>query len=123
MLRYGYALLIAVTATLSAVDMATPASAAPFDGRWSVMIETDKGACDRAYRYGLVINNGKVSYAGGNDFEVTGRVTPTGNVHVRVARGPSYADGHGRLGRDSGAGVWKGFGGGECSGRWLAERR
>jgi len=40
-----------------------------------------------------------------------------------VARGSSYADGHGRLSRDGGSGVWHGIGSGSCSGTWTAERR
>jgi hypothetical protein len=32
-----------------------------FDGIWSVMIITDNGACDRAYRYPLRIANGRTS--------------------------------------------------------------
>jgi hypothetical protein len=30
-----------------------------FDGNWSVLIVTDAGQCDRAYRYGLVIRDGR----------------------------------------------------------------
>jgi hypothetical protein len=121
MLRYGCALLIAATATISSVALASSASV--FDGRWSVVVETDKGDCDRAYRYGLVINNGNVSYSGDSAFDVSGRVAGNGRVHVRVARGATYADGHGRLSRDSGSGVWQGVGSGVCSGHWFAERR
>ena len=95
----------------------------PFDGRWSVVIQTEKGDCDAAYRYGLSIQNGNVTYAGDDAFEVSGRVGHNGKVHVRVARGSSYADGRGRLSRDSGSGQWRGVGGGACSGRWFAERR
>jgi hypothetical protein len=44
-------------------------------------------------------------------------------VHVRVSRGATYADGHGRLSRDRGSGTWNGAGSGKCSGHWFAERR
>ena len=36
-----------------------------YDGSWSVLIVTDSGTCDRAYRYGLEISNGNVLYGGG----------------------------------------------------------
>ncbi len=32
----------------------------PFDGLWSVSIITDAGDCDRAYRYALRIQNGRI---------------------------------------------------------------
>lgn len=35
-----------------------------FDGDWSVLILTERGACDRAYRYGVQISNGDVLNAG-----------------------------------------------------------
>jgi len=121
MFRYGFALLIAATATFGSADAAPDGNI--FDGRWSVVIQTEKGDCDAAYRYGLSIQTGNVTYAGDDAFEVSGRVAHNGKVHVRVARGASYADGRGRLSRDSGSGQWRGAGSGACSGRWFAERR
>ena len=76
-------------------------AASPYDGRWSVVIETSHGNCYRAYRYGLNIVNGNVSYAGDAAFDIRGRVADNGAVHVRVSRGSSYADGTGRLSRSS----------------------
>ena len=106
MLRFACAVLVAATATVNCASLAS--SASPFDGRWSVVIETDKGDCDPAYRYGLQITNGTVPRAGPKS---------------RRKDGGSYADGHGRLSRDSGSGSWKGVGVGVCSGHWVAERR
>ncbi len=122
MFRYGIALLVAATA---AITSAAPASAAsPYDGRWSVVIQTTRGPCDQAYRYGLRIANGNVTYAGEGGFTVRGRVSGNGSVHVRVSSGGSYADGHGRLSHSSGSGSWRGLGSqGGCSGRWYADRR
>jgi hypothetical protein len=122
MLRLIFALLVAIAAVSAPIAAAAP-PVTQFDGRWSVSIVTDKGNCDRAYRYGLEIRNGIVSYAGENSFDISGQVMRNGNVHVRVARGSSYADGHGRLSRDGGSGVWRGAGSGSCSGTWTAERR
>jgi hypothetical protein len=123
MLRHAIALLVATAASLSSAS-ATFASS-PYDGRWSVVIETLKGDCDRAYRYGLNIANGNVSYAGDAPFDIRGRVAGNGAVHVRVSRGASFADGHGRLSPSdgSGSGTWHGVGNGVCSGKWFAERR
>jgi hypothetical protein len=120
MLRHACALLVATTAFATA---GVASAGSPFDGRWSVVVQTERGNCDPAYRYGLLIQNGNVSYAGDAEFEVSGRVIGNGAVHVRVSRGATYADGHGRLGRDNGSGVWQGVGDGVCSGHWFAERR
>lgn len=120
MLKFGFALLVATTIAFGSTDAASAASA--FDGQWSVVIQTTRGACDQAYRFGLSIVNGNVIYAGGAA-DARGRVARNGSVRVRVSSGSSYADGHGRLGRSSGSGVWHGVGSGVCSGRWYAERR
>ena len=120
MRRFGSALLVAA----AAVGATTVASAAtPYDGRWSVVIQTTRGNCDQAYRYGLNIVNGNVTYDGNSGFDVRGRVAGNGDVRVRVSSGRSYADGSGRLSRASGTGTWKGVGNGLCSGRWFAEKR
>ena len=34
----------------------------PFDGAWNLLIITDRGTCDRAYRYALRIADGRVYY-------------------------------------------------------------
>src|SRR5688572_10915092 len=47
------AVVLAATAAASAARAATP-----FDGAWSVLIVTEKGECDRAYRYPVRIQNG-----------------------------------------------------------------
>jgi len=108
---------------------AVPASPAPiaaakhsFDGTWSVLIVTEKGTCDRAYRYPVKIDNGAVGYAGDASFTVSGRVQTTGAVTVTVARGNQSANGSGRLSPTGGTGSWV-AGSGECSGTWTAERR
>jgi hypothetical protein len=121
MRRYGFALLTAAAAAVGSTG--TASAATPYDGRWSVVIQTTQGNCDQAYRYGLNIVNGNVTYGGGGSFDVRGRVAGNGAVHVRVSSGRSYADGSGRLSRTTGSGVWRGVGNGACSGRWFAEKR
>jgi hypothetical protein len=109
-----------------AVVLAAPVSAhaqSAFNGLWSVLIVTDKGPCDRAYRYPVRITNGRVAYAGQVDFTADGRVLPNGTVSVRVSRGSQGASGTGRLVGRTGSGTWSGFGKSSCSGTWIAERR
>jgi hypothetical protein len=123
--------LIPARAALSALALAacvatTASAAAPaqaktsYDGNWSVVIITDKGTCDRSYRYPIRISAGSVGYAGEASFNVSGRVGANGKVTVTVSRGERSASGSGQLSRDFGTGSWSG---GECSGTWQAERR
>ena len=95
-----------------------------YDGKWSVSIVTERGTCDRSYRYPVSIVNGVVqrSTAGDQSFAVSGKVTGTGTVHVVVARGQQRAEGSGRLSHIGGQGKWV-SGTGECVGYWTAERR
>jgi hypothetical protein len=93
-----------------------------FDGQWSVLIVTQKGTCDRAYRYPVKIESGSVGYAGSASFNVSGKVQPTGAVTVTVSRGSQSATGTGRMSGTDGGGTWTAASG-ECSGTWTAERR
>jgi hypothetical protein len=89
---------IRATLALAALGIATAASAQGtkgFDGKWSVVIMTTKGDCDRAYRYPVAINGTSLV-------------------------GDKSAMGSGHLTSDSGTGSWSG---GSCAGTWTAERR
>jgi hypothetical protein len=120
-IRFPFRLTLAGMAALSLAATTAPAFAGtPFDGSWSVLIVTQKGDCDRGYRYPVQISNGTVGYSGQADFTVKGRVTAEGAISVTVSRGDRSAHGSGRLAGNSGTGAWKA---GECSGIWTAERR
>jgi len=107
----------------SAVPVSAPAFAkSNYDGQWSVLIVTQKGTCDRAYRYPVKIDNGAVGYAGSASFNVTGKVGQNGAVTVTVSRGDKSATGTGRMSSTDGSGIWTAASG-ECSGTWTAERR
>lgn len=95
-----------------------------FDGSWSVLIITDTGECDRAYRYGIRIERGQIVYGGEAGVAFTGRVESNGQLAATVRRGEQSATGNGRLSGSNGAGTWKGqSSAGACGGRWEAERR
>lgn len=91
-----------------------------YDGLWSVSIVTEKGDCDRGYRYPIRITNGMLNNAGAAGFDIAGNVTAAGFIKVTVSHGSASASGVGRLAGDEGAGLWQG---GSCSGSWTAERR
>lgn len=121
MSRLGIVMLVAATTLAGTVDSASARTI--YDGRWSVVIITDHGTCDRAYRYSIDIQNGLLHYDG-DVVDWSGRVASNGTVRVSVSRGRQRATGQGRLGRTFGAGTWHGLGdGNSCSGRWEAERR
>jgi len=95
----------------------------PFDGAWSVLIVTDRGTCDRAYRYALRIADGRVYYDDPS-FSVSGSVNARGQVHVGLTAGGQSASGYGRLSGNYGEGSWSGSSStSQCSGHWEAERR
>jgi hypothetical protein len=101
-----------------------PAPAINFDGRWSVVIITDAGTCDRAYRYGVRISGGRILYEGDSAAVINGQVDARGNVVVNLRYGQSSASGSGHLTESDGEGRWQGASSSSsCSGRWEAERR
>ena len=110
---------------MACVAVAGPACArSQFDGDWSVVIVTRGGACEPTVRYGVTISDGAVLNSGGVPAEVQGRVSIGGSVRVSVQSGNEWASGSGRLGRNSGGGVWHGQGSaGACQGTWIAQRR
>ena len=93
---------------------------AAFDGDWSVAINTQSGACEPSYRFAVEIINGHVVYEG----QPAGRVSANGGVSVNISQGGQQAAGQGRLSRNYGTGVWRGYGSaGTCAGTWQAQRR
>lgn len=111
----------------AALFVGTPTTAkaqAIFDGLWSILIVTEAGDCDRAFRYGVEIQRGRIFYEGGAGIELSGRVDRNGRVSARIQRGDQGATGTGRLYRNRGVGRWRGQSPtGQCSGYWEAERR
>jgi hypothetical protein len=107
---------------------ARPAPARPaqtrFDGTWSVLVVTEQGTCDRAYRYSLRIVQGVVYYDGEAGITMNGGVDAGGRVTVSLSRGQQSAQGSGQLSGDNGTGTWIGRSPTTvCSGYWEAERR
>ena len=95
----------------------------PYDGSWSVLVVTESGDCDRAYRYAVLIKDGVLSH-GESAVPLTGRVNAGGRVQVKIGSGERSASGTGRLSRNTGTGVWRASSKRQgCGGRWEAERR
>jgi hypothetical protein len=121
---YSHALKrMALAALVSAIAGAS-AQAAPHDGRWSVIVITEKGNCDQAFRYEVAVNDGQVRYAGREQVDFSGTVAAGGAVKVNIRLGEQGATGSGKLSGSNGTGTWQGTGSnGACAGRWEAERR
>ena len=111
-----FAIVVASTMFASSGTYSAPA----YDGLWSVSIVTEKGDCDRGYRYPIRITNGVLANAGSVSVDIVGKVQPTGAITVMLSAAGKSANGSGRLSGDLGEGRWSG---GECSGTWTAERR
>jgi hypothetical protein len=61
---------------LVVVGSAAPAQASipnKHDGRWSIEVITEKGDCDRAYRYSVLVENGEARYGGSEPIKVRAR--------------------------------------------------
>jgi hypothetical protein len=115
------ALALVAISFAGALGAAPAAAAAPnYDGLWSVVIMTQKGTCDRAYRYPVRISKGAVENDGPSLINVSGKVGGNGAVTVLVSAGDKSATGTGKLSGKIGGGKWSG---GECAGTWEAERR
>jgi hypothetical protein len=117
------AVALAILAAMALTARETPAASA-YDGQWSVLIITEAGTCDRAYRYPVKVVNGVLRYEGEAGVEISGRVDPSGRIKATVQRGNQSANGSGRLTASSGTGTWKGKSSTTtCAGRWEAEKR
>jgi hypothetical protein len=91
-----------------------------YDGSWNVMITADVGECT-PYNVQIQIEGGRLLPQAGA--EVSGSVSRSGEVAVRVSSGASFASGNGKLSSAFGRGRWSGRGSaGFCKGRWTARR-
>lgn len=103
-------------ALVLALPFAARASAASFDGSWSVHISSSSSECGNGQTVSIGINNGQVS---SSMVSASGRVADAGNISVTLASGLKKATGYGRLSGTSGSGTWRGA---VCSGTWTASR-
>ena len=110
MLIASYILLIA------GILVATPATAATFDGAWNVQIASNNFACPSGTSVSIGINNGQVA---SNSAMVTASGRVADHISVTLTSGMKRAVGSGHLTATSGSGTWRGA---LCSGTWTAQR-
>ena len=124
MLPRMMAISSASLALLGSTYLGAAQAATPYDGNWSVVIITQRGDCDKAYRYAVRVEDGTVKYGGDGSFDIRGKVGSGGQVQAKISRGDQSATATGRLSAKTGAGTWTGKSPQkQCGGRWEAERR
>ena len=118
------ALVIGSNTVGVASPMGATTSSARYDGSWSVQMVKERGSCDDALRYAIVIRDGDIrlrSNPGEGPVMISGQVSPAGTVQISASRGVARAAGSGQLQGGSGSGTWQlpllG-----CAGRWTAQR-
>jgi hypothetical protein len=96
-----------------------------FDGQWSVEAIPEKGACKKAHRYVVAIENGIVrnSVSRKTRVNIMGGLEASGRVRGSIQRNKTRIDVTGSLLGPSGSGNWAIAGRVNCSGRWDAEKR
>jgi hypothetical protein len=93
------------------------ATAATFDGTWSVQIVSSNGGCPSGASVSIGIHDGQVA-AGNGTFTASGHVAEAGTINVTPISGMKRAVGFGRLVGTSGSGTWRGA---ICPGTWTAQ--
>jgi hypothetical protein len=98
---------------------------APHDGSWAIEIVTERGACDRLYRYYVEVDGQAVrlrSMMGETSQASMGLVRPDGRVNATLGQADDPVNVTGRLAAASGTGVWSAPAR-QCTGRWSAQKR
>jgi hypothetical protein len=120
-LRWFMAVVVIAAAAAPVAADARMIRGGAYDGIWNVVFATTRGTCSSGYSVPFTVIGSRVSSAGGG--RVSGAVSRSGSVAVRVSVGASRASGGGRLAGNSGAGYWRGIISGDpCSGVWRASR-
>jgi hypothetical protein len=114
--------LLSTAITCATLLLATTANAhSSYDGSWSLVFVTQRGACDSTYNFSVNINDGVLTHP--NLVKFSGRVAKSGVMRASVTVQDKYASGSGTLTGGSGRGMWSGRAGSErCSGYWTAQR-
>jgi hypothetical protein len=95
------------------------------DGSWAIEIVTERGACERLYRYYVVIEGQAVrlrSMTGETSPATMGLVGAGGRIKATLGQAGDPVNVTGRLAATSGTGVWSAPAR-QCMGRWSAHKR
>ncbi len=98
---------------------------AAHDGSWAIEIVTERGECERLYRYYVEVEGQAVrlrSMTGETSQATTGLVRPDGRIDATLGQAADPVRVTGRLAATSGAGTWSAPAR-HCTGRWSAHKR
>jgi hypothetical protein len=111
-------IVVAQNATKMAKVEVAPSNA--FDGTYSVEVVTERGTCDKDYRWAIAVADGRVASAGGPD--ASGHISLDGLVTLVFQIYKDYANVSGRISGTLGQGTWSSPTL-RCTGYWRAERQ
>src|SRR4051812_34763771 len=97
------------------------ATAAAFDGTWSVSLTGGGFLCGSISSLTLATQNGSVS-GDSSGMSISGQVEPSGSISLTLQRSGIRGSASGTLSGASGSGTWTVSSLG-CSGQWTAQRR
>jgi hypothetical protein len=110
-----------VAVCLLLVPTAPSAAQTRYDGRWSVVVVTEQGACD-VYRWEFDVSRGRVSPIRNTVATASGGISPRGQVKVTFTLSSDRLSATGAVSGMNGAGRWASPTR-QCSGRWQADKR
>jgi len=90
--------VLAGTFVAGILSVASSATAASFNGAWTLVAQTTNGHCGQSY-FDITINKGEVHYPGGVlmgfPAGLGGTVAPSGQTRLKLVAGPRVAIGTG----------------------------
>lgn len=92
------------------------------DGKWTVIVVTEAGRCEKVYRFPVIIENGQPRYGGSESVTVSGQVAANGSVNGVISQWGGSAQVRGRLSGRLGKGTWTTSALSGCSGYWRATK-
>lgn len=116
-------LLVSLVLGVTMAMINNAAAQQQYDGRWSIEAVPEKGACTRAHRYAVVIENGVIRNRGRERVSVSGGLETNGSIRGNIRGSRTRVSVAGKLLDRSGSGDWIITGRMNCSGRWTAEKR
>lgn len=95
--------------------------AAPFDGRWQVLVVSESGDCDERFSVTLFVAGGEVRYRGSFQATASGQVRDDGRVRLRFSHEDVVVDAKGTVKGSFGNGSWQSPRQ-RCGGTWTARK-
>jgi hypothetical protein len=117
---------VSIGASVSlAGQLSAQALQVPQDGSWAIEVMTERGDCERVYRYYVVVSGNAVhlrSPFGETSQAPVGLMRKDGRIDVTIGQADDPVSVKGQLGAASGGGNWSAPAR-NCAGRWSASKR